>query len=111
MTTYNRGTLIGGIVAAVLVGGVVSYFASPHPDGLEKTQEDLGAAEPVHVAIQTPPVVFEEYGVAGLPEFWSNAVAGVAGSLIVLGLLLGLGRLLRRPSPPQAPSAAPCETH
>ena len=37
MTRYNRNTLLVGLVAALVVGGLVSYFASTHPDGLEKT--------------------------------------------------------------------------
>ena len=97
MTTYNRNTIVAGIVAAVLIGGGISYFASPHPDGLEKAQEELGIAAAEDAGLEAPPVMFQEYSLRGLPEgFWSNAAAGVIGSLLVLGLLLGLGRLLRR---------------
>lgn len=100
MTAYNRRTLLVGIAAAVLVGGVVSYFASTCPDGLEKTQEDLGAAEPVRPPLDVPPVAFQEYNLKWLGEgFWANAAAGIVGSLLVLGLLLGVGRLLRRRRP------------
>jgi cobalt/nickel transport protein len=97
MTAYNRNTLIVGLAAALVIGGIVSYFASGHPDGLEKTQEDLGAAEAVHEGLDAAPVAFDEYSLKWLPEgFWANAAAGVVGSLLVMGLLLGLGRLLRR---------------
>jgi len=97
MTPYNRNTLIVGLAAALVVGGIVSYFASDKPDGLEKTQEDLGAAQPVHEGLDAPPVAFDEYSLKWLGEgFWGNAVAGVVGSLLVMGLLLGLGHLLRR---------------
>ncbi|MBL7139395.1 MAG: PDGLE domain-containing protein [Planctomycetes bacterium] len=101
MTTYNRNTLIVGIVAALVVGGVMSYFASSSPDGLEKTQEDLDAAEPRHGGVEAPPVAFHEYSLKCLGEgFWSNAAAGVAGSLLVLGIVLLLGRALRRKDAP-----------
>lgn len=97
MTAYNRNTLLVGIAVIVLVGGVVSYFASSNPDGLEKVQEDIGADQPPHAGMAAPPSPFTEYGLAQLGEgFWSNAVAGVAGSLLVLGILLGAGHLLRR---------------
>jgi len=96
MTKANRNTLIVGLVLALLVGGVVSYFASPHPDGLEKTQEDLGADEARHEGVEAPPVAFHEYSLKWLGEgFWANAAAGVVGSLLVLAILLGVGRLLR----------------
>jgi len=110
MSPYNRGTLLAGVAIAFAVAGVLSYFASSDPDGLEKTQEELGAAEPVHGGVAAPAVVFDEYAVRGMPEgFWSNAIAGVAGTLVVLGLALGTGRLLRRRpagAPPRGRSAA-----
>jgi len=97
MTRYNRNTLIVGLAAAVVVGGVVSYFASPHPDGLEKTQEDLGADQPTHGGVEAPGVVFHEYTLRWFGEgFWGNAAAGVVGSLLVLGIVLVMGRVLRR---------------
>ena len=103
MTAYNRNTLIVGLAAALAIGAIVSYFASGDPDGLEKTQEDLGAAEPVHTGLDAPPVAFDEYSLKWLGEgFWANAAAGVVGSLLVMGLLLGLGYLLRRKRPETA---------
>ncbi|MFO8013320.1 MAG: PDGLE domain-containing protein [Phycisphaerae bacterium] len=97
MTKANRKTLIVGLAAAVLVGGVVSYFASAWPDGLEKTQADLGADAPRHGGVEAPPVAFDEYSLKGLGDaFWANAAAGVAGSVLVFVILLGVGRLLRR---------------
>jgi len=100
MNAYNRNTLIVGIAVALLIGGIVSYFASGDPDGFEKTQEALGADQPVHVSVEPPPSLFEGYSLKGLGEgFWSNAVAGAVGSLLVLGVLLVVARILkRRPS-------------
>jgi hypothetical protein len=104
MTAYNRNTLLVGILAAGLIGGVLSYFASPAPDGLEKGQEEMGAAAPAHEAPAPPPSPFDGYNLKWLPGgFLSNAVAGVMGSLVVLGILLGVGRLLRRPRRAAAP--------
>jgi hypothetical protein len=41
-------------------------------------------------------VIFEDYKVRWLGEgFWSNAAAGVVGCLLVLGIVLGVGYLLR----------------
>jgi hypothetical protein len=97
MTAYNRRTLVVGTAIAVLIAGVVSYFASANPDGLEKAQEELGVAGPAHQAVEVPAVAFQEYNLKWLGEgFWSNAIAGVVGALVVLAILLGVGRLLAR---------------
>lgn len=97
MTPYNRNTLLVGLLAAVVIGGVVSYFASSSPDGLEKTQEDMAAAAPPHTPAAPPPSPFAEYNLKGVPTgLLSNAAAGVAGSLLVLGVLLGVGYALKR---------------
>ncbi len=107
MTPYNRNTLLVGVLAAVLIGGIVSYFASPSPDGLEKAQEDMAAAAPPHAPAAPPPSPFAEYNLRGVPAgFLSNAAAGVAGSLLVLGVLLGVGYLLRRSRRAAAPDGA-----
>ncbi len=97
MTKTNRNTLLVGLAAAIVVGGGVSYFASAWPDGLEKTQADLGADAPRHGGVEAPPVAFDEYSLAWLGDgFWANAAAGVVGAMLVLAILLGVGRLLRR---------------
>lgn len=112
MSAYNRNTLIVGLAAALVVGGIMSYFASDKPDGLEKTQEDLAAAEPAHKGLDAPPVAFEQYTLKWFGEgFWGNAAAGAVGSMLVMGLLLGLGRLVRRKPAqadvPESPADAP----
>ncbi|HUU10597.1 MAG TPA: PDGLE domain-containing protein [Phycisphaerae bacterium] len=108
MTTYNRNTLLVGVVCALAISGIVSYFASGHPDGLEKTQEDLGAAEAVHGGLDAPLVAFNEYSLMGLGDgFWGNAAAGIIGSGLVMGILLGVGWLLRRHRPAGSASATP----
>jgi hypothetical protein len=100
MTAYNRNTLIVGIAIALLIGGGLSYFRSESPDGLEKTQEHLGVAEPEVTPVASPPSPFKDYSLAILGEgFWANAAGGVIGCLIVLGIVLGAGHLLKRTHP------------
>ena len=106
MTSYNLRTLAVGMTIAVLIAGVISYFASANPDGLEKAQEELGVAGPVHSAVEVPAVAFQEYNLKWIGEgFWSNAIAGVVGAMVVLAILLGVGRLLAR-GKAKAPGAA-----
>jgi hypothetical protein len=110
MSPYNRRTLIVGLAIALLIGGGVSYFASKLPDGLDKTQENLGAVQPAHPAVAVPTAVFAEYNLKWLESgFWSNAVAGAAGCLLVLAILLGVGYILRRGKAAPPPSDQPTQ--
>lgn len=106
MSPYNRATLLVGLGIALAIGGIVSYFASPAPDGLEKTQERLGAAEPKHGEVAAPPSAFREYALKGVASgFLANAAAGIAGSLVVLAIVLGVGYALRRRRAAAPPTA------
>lgn len=84
-----RPFLIGAIVVTLLFAGVVSQFAAPDPDGLERVAEDQGFAASAqdHALARGP---FADYATAGLRNpSASLAVAGVAG--VALTLLVGLG--------------------
>ena len=94
---YNRATLAVGCAVVLFVGGGLSYFAATAPDGLEKAAEELGL-EPAYAApVAPPPSLFDEYSLRGIENaFLGNAVAGIAGSLVVLAALLAVAALLMR---------------
>jgi cobalt/nickel transport system permease protein len=84
-----RAFAIGAIVVTLLFAAVVSQFAAPDPDGLERVARDTGIAESEtdHALADT---VFADYATEGLgDETMSLAVAGVAG--VAVTLLVGLG--------------------
>ncbi|WP_342372657.1 PDGLE domain-containing protein [Propioniciclava soli] len=82
-----------GVIVLVAVG--LSFFASASPDGLEWTAEHLGFADAAaDSAVAGGPLA--DYGLAGWDAFWSNAVAGLVGVLVVLAVTFGLTRLLGR---------------
>ncbi|WP_053733344.1 PDGLE domain-containing protein [Nocardia sp. NRRL S-836] len=83
----------GFAVVSLLIAGVLSYFASGDPDGLDKTVEDTGIAE--H-AREHPFAgsAFADYALGGDDRF--TGVAGVLGVVVVLGLSFGLFWLLRK---------------
>lgn len=86
---------IGFAVVSLLIAGVLSYFASGDPDGLDKTVEDTGIAE--HA--QEHPFAgsaFADYALGGDDRF--TGLAGVLGVLVVLGVSFGLFWLLRKRS-------------
>ncbi|HUQ58174.1 PDGLE domain-containing protein [Lentzea sp.] len=86
---------LGFAVVSLLVAGVLSYFASGEPDGLDKTVEDTGIAE--HA--QDHPLsgsAFADYALGGDDRF--TGLAGVLGVVVVLALSFGLFWFLRKKS-------------
>ena len=78
-----RPVLLGLLAAAVVLGGIVSWFASTHPDGLEWSIAKVTGA----------PAAAETTGQAG------RSVTGLLGGLITLALAGGIGLALRRRGP------------
>ena len=92
----TRSVVIAGLVIAVLLAGVVSFYASGSPDGLERVAESLGFAqsEQDHATGDSP---FADYGVAGVENARvSGGMAGLLGIVVVGLVMFGLTRLLRR---------------
>lgn len=93
----HRRFLVAGLVVALLVAGVGSYYASSHPDGLEYVAGKTGfldSADEDPVSTGSP---FADYDTSGVDnERLSGGIAGVAGVLLTLliggGLFYGLRR-------------------
>ena len=84
------------LLAALLIGGVVSFYASGHPDGLEYVARSTGFVDTAkHSASAGSPLA--DYGVAGVrnPRL-SSGLAGIIGVLVTLLLAGGLFWILRR---------------
>ena len=96
------------LLAALLLGGGVSYYASEHPDGLDgsmgRVTGETGLAAPgqgVHAgleALQEKTSVLPDYALRGDEAGKTVGVAGVVGSLLTLALVWLAGWLLRRKS-------------
>ena len=86
---------IGFAFVSLLIAGVLSYFASGDPDGLDRTVEDTGIA--AH-AREHPLAggTFAGYSFGGDSRF--TGLAGVLGVVVVLGLSFGLFWVLRKKS-------------
>ena len=86
------------LLAALLIAGVASYYASTHPDGLNFVAEKAGFVEKEKPSA-TSDGPLAGYSTKGIEnERLSGGVAGVAGCLIVLGLSGGMFWVLRRRS-------------
>ncbi len=83
---------IAGLVLAVLVA-VLSPLASSDPDGLERVAEDQGFAES---AREAPFSLVADYLFPGIEnESIATILAGILGTVLMFGVALGIGRLLR----------------
>lgn len=96
----RRSFWVSGLVVSLLVAAVLSFYASSHPDGLEFVAEKSGFIEQAEDSA-TSDSPLADYGVEGVGnERLSTGLAGVTGSLVVLGLVGGLALLLRRRDEP-----------
>ena len=91
----NPLVAVGLAVSLVLAGGV-SYYASSHPDGLEKVAGDVGFLDSAkESAVEDSPLA--GYGVAGVEnERISNGLAGIIGVASTAAISFGLFYGLRR---------------
>lgn len=98
----TRWVVIGVAVVALVLAGVVSFYASSSPDGLNRVAQDKGFAstEKQHTSDGSPLAGYESKGVHN--ERASKAVAGITGTVVVLVLAGGLTLLVRRRQPTRA---------
>lgn len=90
-----RTFVAGGVLVALAVGAVVSQFAVDEPDGLETVATETGFAESgrQHGLSGWPLAGYATRGVDN--ETVSLAVAGVAGTLVTLGVGSGVALAAR----------------
>lgn len=93
----TRALVLSGVGLALVLAAVVSPFASPAPDGLEKKAAELGieaAEQPLWTASPLP-----DYAMPGIAhEGVATGAAGLVGTLVVLVLTMVLARILVRRS-------------
>ena len=109
MRPGNRAFLAAGVLVALLLAGVVSWYASSAPDGLAKVAEDKGfSSQERHDLQESSP--FAGYRTKGVDDQrLSGGLAGVAGVGATLLLGGGLFLLIRRRGTPH-PAATGTDT-
>lgn len=94
-----------GVLASLVMAGVIAFYASEHPDGLESVAQEqgfLGTAQDSPVA-GSP---LADYGVAAVAdERWSAGLAGIAGVALTAAVGFGLFLLLRGRRTERAPAS------
>lgn len=79
---------------ALCISGGLSLFASSSPDGLEKIAKTQGFHEKES---QFSWGIFLDYRIPGIQDVhFSTALAGIAGTIFVFGILFFLGKVLYR---------------
>ncbi|MGB7980302.1 MAG: PDGLE domain-containing protein [Candidatus Nanopelagicales bacterium] len=100
-----------GLVISLFLAGIVSFYASSSPDGLEKVAEDVGFIDAAQdSAVAGSPL--SDYGVAGVSdERLSVGLAGVVGliatGVLAFGLFVWLGRRNRNAAAEPTADAVP----
>ncbi len=93
----TRALVVTGLVVSLLLAGVVSFYASAHPDGLAVVARQVGIGAPGGHASDGSPLA--GYAVRGVSNSrLSGGLAGVLGVLVVAAVAFGLVRLLARRS-------------
>jgi cobalt/nickel transport protein len=98
-TVSFKWLAVGIAVVALLLAGVVSYYASANPDGLEYVAHKTGFLDSAseHGAADGP---LADYSTKGVDDArLSGGLAGVIGTVVVLVIAGGLTLLVRRRAP------------
>ncbi|MGY1808414.1 PDGLE domain-containing protein [Blastococcus sp. SYSU D00669] len=95
----RTGFWVAGVLLALLIAGVGSYYASSAPDGLEHSAEEAGFAHTAEdSAVAGSPLA--DYAVSGVDDGrLSGGLAGVIGVAVTLVVAGGLALVVRRRRP------------
>jgi hypothetical protein len=95
----TRRLVVTGLVVSALIAGVLSFYASGHPDGLSSVAQSLGFADTARDSA-TSGSPLAGYAVTGVSDArLSGGLAGLVGLAVVGLLMAGLVLLLRRRAP------------
>ncbi len=94
--TSTRRLVLVGLALCLVIAGVVSFYASSHPDGLQQVAATLGF-EQAATGSATADSPLAGYEVTGVRDARvSGGLAGLIGVVVTGLLMFGLVALLRR---------------
>ncbi len=96
MNRRDKSFIIGAIIICLVIAVMSPFIASPDPDGLEKSAENMGVGE-TEGAITVP---FPDYTIEGLEKIGEIAALAI-GIIVTLGLAWLVALLIRRKNPPE----------
>ncbi|MBU1167640.1 PDGLE domain-containing protein [Patescibacteria group bacterium] len=89
----NNRTILILLLVAIIAGGLISFFASSSPDGLEKVAEEKGF---ITTASESHFNFIPDYELPLSNSFLAVSLAGIAGIFITFGTIYCLYRLAIR---------------
>jgi len=89
-----RRLMLWGLAVSVVLAGVISYYASPRPDGLERAGEIFSdIAEPA--SSDGLPAPMPDYAVPGIRNArLARGLAGAIGVACTFAICFAVGRLV-----------------
>ena len=96
MSTRDKYFIIGGVVICLVIAFMSPFLASPAPDGLEKSAEDVGVGE-VESSYQAP---FTDYAIEGFDKIGEIGALAI-GIIITLIIAFTVAILIKRKNPPE----------
>ena len=83
------------LIVSIVIAGGVSWFASQHPDGLERVAENHGFDDRARGPLFS---LLPDYTIPGVGGFLSNGLAGIIGVMATFGVVMLIGKItaLRR---------------
>ncbi len=85
-----------GLMTALVLALLISPFASPWPDGLERVAKDQGFLEKG----EEPPVFaapVPDYSFPGIcNKEWATSITGLIGTMAMFGIGYGVAALIKR---------------
>lgn len=92
----DRKFIVAGALVSLFLAGVLSFYASSHPDGLEKVGESIGFIDTAKdSAVADSPLA--NYGVAGVENARiSSGLAGILGVVATGGVAYGVFAIVKR---------------
>ena len=96
----TRAVALGILVVALLLAGVVSFYAANSPDGLTKVSQEQGfeSSAGSHASEESPLAGYDAGFVKD--DRLGGGLAGIVGVLVVLGLGTALTLVVRRRGAP-----------
>ncbi len=100
----KKKTLVILAVCAVLIGGVLSLFASSYPDGLEWSMEQVAGTTELEAdgdvydtaeGIQESTSLLPDYSFTNSDSAVGTSFSGIVGGLVVVGICIGAGYVFR----------------
>lgn len=94
-TAFAKNIFTGFAVLAVITGGVLSLFASKHPDGLEWATAKLSGAKEVKTTAQPKTALMPEYDFKnGSGGNVGTSVSGIVGGVMTFALASGTAAVI-----------------